>query len=318
MAKKRHQILGIGGTFDHFHKGHEGFISFAANLTDLLVIGITRQHLTSHKKYSDLIEPFQKRAQNVKKFCQSQKIKHQIVELNDPYGPTIDYDTNIEAVAVTSATIGGGNKINEIRSGMKLPPLPIYIHDMFYDQSGQTLSAERIRAGKANRKGEVYSLLFKNNFELNQVQKSFFSNPAGNIVDEPSEFRKTTVVVGDVTLKKFIDNNWEFNLGVFDGQTKREKLDQGLELDSKHLQEINNPAGTITPKLFEFLSNWLESSKDKEFLKINGEEDLATVAAILAAPLNTAIYYGQPDQGMVEVFADEKTKEAFFQVLKNN
>ncbi|MFC6726763.1 DUF359 domain-containing protein, partial [Halobium palmae] len=37
-------------------------------------------------------------------------------------------------------------------------------------------------------------------------------------------------------------------------------------------------------------------------------EDLATLPAIVAAPLGASVVYGQPDQGMVHVPVTEETK----------
>jgi len=56
MAKKI-QALGMGGTFDHFHAGHEKFIKFAYEQAEQLFIGVTTEKMSRGKKYAHLIEP---------------------------------------------------------------------------------------------------------------------------------------------------------------------------------------------------------------------------------------------------------------------
>ena len=49
-----------------------------------------------------------------------------IIELQDPYGPTIT-DETIDAIVVSSETIVGAFKINEIREGKGFQPLNILV-----------------------------------------------------------------------------------------------------------------------------------------------------------------------------------------------
>jgi uncharacterized protein (UPF0218 family) len=50
-------------------------------------------------------------------------------------------------------------------------------------------------------------------------------------------------------------------------------------------------------------------------LKIIGEEDLAVLPLILAAPLDTIIYYGQPNKGLVKILVSEENKERAYNIL---
>jgi len=50
-------------------------------------------------------------------------------------------------------------------------------------------------------------------------------------------------------------------------------------------------------------------------LLVKGEEDLATVAAVLHAPLAATVYYGQPQEGLVEIIVTETVKEKFAKAL---
>ena len=49
---------------------------------------------------------------------------------------------------------------------------------------------------------------------------------------------------------------------------------------------------------------------------VDGEEDLAALAAIKTAPENSIVFYGQPGEGLVKVCVDEKIKEEVQGIIK--
>lgn len=312
MARKLYRTVGMGGTFDHLHKGHESFLRAAAELGEFVMVGVTEEKLTKHKAYAKLIQPYPKRVHAVQKFLSSLQVPHQVVSLSDPYGPTIDPDVHIDALVVTEATIAGADKINTIRSGLQLRELPVHVHKMVLDDSGTILAAERIRQGIVNRAGVVYKQLFTQDFQLNKSHRSFFQSLHGKIVEEPNKSAGQTIVVGDATLERFVSFAWPLDLAMYDGHTQRQPL-QNLPTATATLQ---NPAGQITTQLVEWLEQYFVNTyQQPQLLHVEGEEDLATVAAVLVAPLGTMIYFGQPNQGMVELQVTEKRKDLFYQAL---
>jgi len=58
------------------------------------------------------------------------------------------------------------------------------------------------------------------------------------------------------------------------------------------------------------------SSKSPIIIKVLGEEDLATLPAVLFAPLTTLVFYGQPGEGLVMVEVTEKKKEEVFKMIE--
>lgn len=317
MAKKRHQLIGLGGTFDHFHKGHEYFIDFASKLSEKLVIGITDQKLSQSKQHPELIQTFRHRLLDVKHFCEKQGINAELFQLTDPYGPTIDRETRIQALCVTEETVAGGEKINQIREASHARPLAMYVAKMVPDELGRELHSDRIRSGEVNREGTVYLSHFKNEIVLTEVQKQLLRKPLGQIVEKPTENWRTVknIVVGDSTLERFMASKWPFDLAVYDKYQQREAV-TSPEIDQlqPELTTINE-AGTISLQLIKDLQTALK--KKLRYLLVTGEEDLATAALILMTPLETRIYYGQPNQGMVEVIVTEQLKEKIFRIVFN-
>lgn len=317
MARKRHQLIGLGGTFDHFHKGHEYFIDYASKLSEKLVIGITDQKLSQSKQYPELIQTFRHRLLDVKHFCEKNGINAELVQLTDPYGPTIDRETRIQALCVTEETVAGGEKINQIREASHARPLQLYVAKMIVDEQGRELHSDRIRGGEVNREGVVYLSHFTQDLRLTDEQKQLLRKPLGQIVDKPTENWRTVqnLVVGDSTLERFISYKWQFDLAVYDKQQQRETV---VSPEIGQLQPdltTGNQAGSISLRLVKDLQTALK--KRLKYLLVTGEEDLATAALILMTPLETRIYYGQPHQGMVEVIVTEPLKEKIFRILFN-
>lgn len=63
---------------------------------------------------------------------------------------------------------------------------------------------------------------------------------------------------------------------------------------------VDNPPATLTGELVTALQAAIQRAGDETTLiVVEGEEDLATLPALVAAPLETSIVYGQPGEGMV-------------------
>jgi uncharacterized protein (UPF0218 family) len=78
---------------------------------------------------------------------------------------------------------------------------------------------------------------------------------------------------------------------------------------------INNPAATLSYLSFTAIKQALTGAYPV-VIQVSGEEDLLTLAVILAAPLGTKIVYGQPHEGIVVVTANEEKKREVLGYLK--
>lgn len=313
MKSKKYHIIGLGGTFDHFHAGHEKFLKFASDLSDLLVIGVTNQSITKKKTYPNSIEAYVARLHAVENFCKAHKILHEIIELSDSVGSTTS-DNRIEALAVTTETVPGGEKINQLRKELGMTELPMHICELFLADDSQPLHSERIRAGKCDREGLIYSDIFNQTITISEKQRLLLAQPQGKIVDQPSFLSQENaqpnpiILVGDSTIKRFIANNWPFHIGIFDRMVQR-KPAQGITLNIAPDFVVQNPAGSITPELARSIQKLLQSDVGKpKYLFVQGEEDLAAIPAILLSPLGSVAYYGQPKIGLVEIVSSENFK----------
>lgn len=143
-------VVALGGTFDNLHNGHRNLLSVALVIcTKKLFIGIASDPMVKEKKNADLIEPIQLRYQRAERFLKTMVrpggIEVELVTLHDPWGPTVVIE-DINAIVVSSETLGGARKINEIRKTKKLSQLNIVA---VLRSNIHTLSSTFIRDNKA-------------------------------------------------------------------------------------------------------------------------------------------------------------------------
>lgn len=121
--------IAMGGSFDNLHNGHRKLLLLAAAAcSDQLTVGITGDAMLVSKKNHNLIASFDCRRAGVEKFLLLVKptLGLRLVELTDPFGPTIS-DPSIEAIVVSSETLSGAHKINSIRRERGMAELTVLV-----------------------------------------------------------------------------------------------------------------------------------------------------------------------------------------------
>ncbi len=323
MSMKRSQCVGLGGTFDHFHKGHQEFLRFASQYGERLVIGVTHQSMTTHKEFAQLIEPFSTRSRNVKSFCENNNIPVEIAQLTDIYGPTVS-DPRIDALVVTEETVAGGSLINLKRQQIQLQPLPTFVFSLILDEEGNVITSTAIRRGNIDRSGKSYIRLLREGVELSSSGRIFFNQPQGPLISSLDKTAKVLrYVVGDVCLETFLAHGWQYHAAWFDRLTKRKPYISSSTSLPAITHRVTNHSGNISSELvnnlYELIASQNNFWKNGTFpdktahVLVSGEEDLATVGLVLLAPLGTNIFYGQPNSGIVEIDVTEQLKDKFLQ-----
>lgn len=107
---------------------------------------------------------------------------------------------------------------------------------------------------------------------------------------------KVVYAVGDVVTINLIRQGLVPDIAVVDGHTMREPVDHSPAVFS-HRIHAKNPPGTLTPDLMDALCRAVEDPG--VLILVDGEEDLAVIPLVLAAPPGAVIVYGQPGEGVV-------------------
>ncbi len=129
------------------------------------------------------------------------------------------------------------------------------------------------------------------------------------------------ITIGDIITLSFLKENLQPSISMFDLKTRRNMLKQKeTELLSslKSTVFVNKPGTintTIASRLKKETNNYL-LKKTSQTIFVKGEEDLLTLPAILLAPLNSLIFYGQYDLGAIMVKVTEG-KKVFVKELLN-
>ena len=147
----KYERVAVGGTFDHFHKGHEKLLNKAFEIGTYILVGVTSNEFGGRKGN---IEPCSKRMSELEQFLQKFDSRYTVKRLEEPYGPTVN-DPQIDAIVVSRETEPVADKINEIRQEKGIKPLKIFVIGWVLAEDGKPISSTRIRRGEIDRNGKV-------------------------------------------------------------------------------------------------------------------------------------------------------------------
>jgi len=122
------------------------------------------------------------------------------------------------------------------------------------------------------------------------------------------------ISVGDVVSQNMLKQGIHSQIIIVDNKVMREKSKPIKTTINKKIN-VKNPAGTLTPETWLVIEKAL-GQKQPTQVHVEGEEDLLTLVAVLEAPENSLVVYGQPHEGIVTAKADEKTKKRVQQIVE--
>jgi uncharacterized protein (UPF0218 family) len=131
--------------------------------------------------------------------------------------------------------------------------------------------------------------------------RKLFKEPFGDLHQSIEEIiplitDKTVYAVGDVVTHNLQRNGIHPAIAVVDGYTMRSPCSRMPAVMGECIH-IKNPASTISDDLICALDYAVTHSPIT--VVIDGEEDLAVIPLVLAAPEGAIILYGQPHKGVV-------------------
>jgi uncharacterized protein (UPF0218 family) len=150
--------------------------------------------------------------------------------------------------------------------------------------------------------------------ELQESLRSELKSPLGPIFTEVDDLLDAAtppiICIGDVVTYHLIEAGHTPAVALIDDRTERSDVDDEIaEAITAHdgferTCSVENPQGTLSAELLDALGVAIESGQTT-LIEVDGEEDLATLPAVVQVPLGASIVYGQPGEGMVLGTVDE-------------
>jgi len=152
---------------------------------------------------------------------------------------------------------------------------------------------------------------------LPEEHRKLFKEPFGELHQSIEEIiplisSGTVYAVGDVVTHNLQRNGITPAIAVIDGQTMRSPCNRMPALKGECIN-VKNPAGTITDELIHALTYAV--LHPPVTINVDGEEDLAVIPLILAAPLGAIVLYGQPHKGVVMRTVNREAQQTAQQFL---
>ena len=164
-------------------------------------------------------------------------------------------------------------------------------------------------------------------YKLTPKLRTEFKKPFGTLIqgsfDETMSRMKILVVnekppqivsVGDVVSKNLHEHNFHPQVTIVDKKFLRtQNMPEITSEENKIL--VKNPKGTITEEAILAIKKAFEKNEHTHIV-VKGEEDLLTIIAVLYAPENSYVVYGQPGTGIVVVKVTLEKKAQAQEFLK--
>jgi len=159
--------------------------------------------------------------------------------------------------------------------------------------------------------------------ELQSALRSELKDPFGPVSTDTAAVLDAAgdplVTVGDIVTYHTLDAGRVPDLAFVDERTERAAVDdevsEAIEDDRfDRVRSIENPPATLTAALLGALTDAL-AADERTLVRVDGEEDLAALPAIAAAPDGASVCYGQPGEGVVHVTVDAESRERVVDLL---
>lgn len=138
---------------------------------------------------------------------------------------------------------------------------------------------------------------------LVEGKKDETMNQLKRIIEETKP--RKIICIGDIVSRNTFQFSMPVDVKIIDNKAMRKEIED-FKFSVKRTFYINNPAGTIELLAWQAIK---EAIRIKDVLiSVNGEEDLLTLVAILEAPLESVVIYGQPKKGIVIVKVNEEKR----------
>jgi len=122
------------------------------------------------------------------------------------------------------------------------------------------------------------------------------------------------ITVGDVTSYHAYRKGLNPDVMIIDNTIERVPVTP-FDIPAEKELTLKNLKGTISDNAWEVIREAMDNRENVKVI-VEGEEDLLTLVAVLLAPTNSFVIYGQPQRGLVLVRATKNAKETFKSIIE--
>lgn len=115
------------------------------------------------------------------------------------------------------------------------------------------------------------------------------------------------ITVGDIVSENTAKHGISTHLAIVDNRVMRQPR-KPIVLKTSQTIHVKNPPGIISDKAWIAIRKALKQEQATKIV-VDGEEDLLTLVALLHAPLNSLVIYGQPHEGVVAVRVTRRKRQ---------
>lgn len=128
------------------------------------------------------------------------------------------------------------------------------------------------------------------------------------------EEKPTKIIsVGDAVSDSLVKHGFSPHVLIVDNKIMRKPITP-ISVGAKKVLHVKNPAGTLTDETWLVVEAALNETQRTKVI-VDGEEDLLTLVAVLTAPNDALVIYGQPHEGIVVVKVSESKKKALRKIV---
>lgn len=122
------------------------------------------------------------------------------------------------------------------------------------------------------------------------------------------------ISVGDVVSENMAKHGILTHLAILDNRVMRQPR-KPVVLKVNQTIHVKNPPGTITDEAWLAVKKALKQRQQIKIV-VDGEEDLLALVALLHAPLNAFVVYGQPYKGIVAIKVTRRKRQKARRIIE--
>ncbi|MDH4212550.1 MAG: DUF359 domain-containing protein [Candidatus Thorarchaeota archaeon] len=307
--------------FDRLHLGHEVMIDRLVEMPEPIA-GVTSGELVGEGlQLEEIIQPLDVRVARLKNYLVKTKLDD-IVEVK----PLSKREDLLQVKEEVTFIMYEGPCCTEIQSGALAKRKEIlgltdkieFLKPVRADD-GDKIASARIRLGQIDRSGRRLRGTNEPPRLLQMDGRSRLKSPKGDVFHMKegapekrvierimAESPAQVISVGDVTTATLVKEGYTPHVMIVDGITKRGSYESKFSAAIEFL--IYNPAATIYPEAWSTIATAI-GNEEPTLVNVDGEEDLLGFPAVLLAPEESVILYGQPDVGIVWVPVNQENQK---------